>query len=120
LVRRAALTVPGLAATLHVAAAEYTDERPSGPWHTEWATLRTLLRRTVVAASQTSELLRNLRVDTDRMAANLAAVGDDVLAEQRATAEVTGRAAAPVYLGAADPIIDAALARARTFLEQPK
>jgi 3-carboxy-cis,cis-muconate cycloisomerase len=119
LVRRAALAAPGLAATLHIAAAEYSDERPSGPWHAEWATLRTLLRRTVVAASQTSELLRNLRVDPDRMAANLAAVADDVLAEQRATAEVTRRAPSPTYLGATDAIINAVLVRARTFLEQP-
>lgn len=43
LIRRAALTTPQLASALHVAAAETTDERSAGPWHAEWATLRTLL-----------------------------------------------------------------------------
>ena len=57
LVRRAALTTPQLAATLHLAAAEATDERSSGPWHAEWATLRTLLRRAVVAGDQATDLL---------------------------------------------------------------
>ena len=46
LVRRAALTTPQLAATLHLAAAGSVDERADGAWHAEWATLRTLLRRT--------------------------------------------------------------------------
>ncbi len=54
LVRRAALTTPQLAATLHLAAAEAADERSAGPWHAEWATLRTLLRRAVVAGDQTA------------------------------------------------------------------
>lgn len=117
LIRRAALAAPGLASTLHVAAAETTDERSAGPWHAEWATLRTLLRRTVVAASQTSALLRDLRVDPERMAANLAAVADDIVAEQRAMAEIADRPSAPAYLGAADAIVDATLSRARAFLE---
>ena len=38
LVRRAALTAPGLGATLHTAAALAVDERPDGSWHAEWAT----------------------------------------------------------------------------------
>ena len=46
LVRRAALTTPQLAATLHLAAAEQVDERADGAWHVEWATLATLVRRT--------------------------------------------------------------------------
>ena len=33
------------------------DERPDGAWHAEWATLRTLARRTVTAGAQTAELL---------------------------------------------------------------
>ena len=45
LVRRAALTTPQLAATLHLAAADQVDERADGAWHAEWDTLR-LLRRT--------------------------------------------------------------------------
>src|SRR4029079_1281372 len=35
LVRRAALTTPQLAATLHLAAAEQVDERGGGAWHAE-------------------------------------------------------------------------------------
>ena len=73
LVRRAALTTPQLAATLHLAAADQVDERADGAWHAEWDTLRLLARRTAVAASQTAELLEGLRVHPDRMAANLEA-----------------------------------------------
>jgi 3-carboxy-cis,cis-muconate cycloisomerase len=73
LVRRASLTTPMLAATLHLAAADQVDERADGAWHAEWDTLRLLARRTVVATSQTAELLSGLRVHADRMAANLAA-----------------------------------------------
>lgn len=58
LVRRAALTAPALASTMHAASATTGDQRPDGAWHSEWATLRTLGRRTVVAASQTTELLQ--------------------------------------------------------------
>ena len=54
LIRRAAITAPDLAATLHTAAALAVDERPDGAWHAEWATLRTLARQTVVAAAQTT------------------------------------------------------------------
>ena len=72
LIRRAALTTPMLAATLHLAASDQVDERADGAWHAEWDTLRLLARRTVVASSQTAELLAGLRVHPDRMAANLA------------------------------------------------
>ena len=73
LVRRAALTTPMLAATLHLAAADQVDERADGAWHAEWDTLRLLARRTAVAVSQTAELVAGLTVHPDRMAANLAA-----------------------------------------------
>ena len=73
LVRRAAVTTPQLAATLHLAAADQVDERADGAWHAEWDTLRLLARRTAVATSQTAELLEGVRVHPDRMAANLAA-----------------------------------------------
>ena len=69
LVRRAALTLPGLAAQLHLAAADTRDERPDGAWHTEWPALATMSRRALVASSQTAELVADLRVDTARMAA---------------------------------------------------
>lgn len=107
LIRRAALAGPPLAATLHVAAASAVDERPDGAWHVEWATLRTLARRTVVAGSQASELVAGLRVDAGRMAATLAAARPGIDAERD---KVGGEGA---YLGANDQLIDAALARAQ-------
>jgi 3-carboxy-cis,cis-muconate cycloisomerase len=72
LIRRATLTTPLLAATLHLCAADQVDERADGAWHAEWDTLRILVRRTSVAASQTADLVEGLRVHPDRMAANLA------------------------------------------------
>ena len=87
LIRRSALTGPPLASTLHLAAATNVDERPDGSWHAEWATLRDLARRTVVAASQASELITGLVVDEDRMAANLAAAAG-IEAEQQAMADL--------------------------------
>jgi 3-carboxy-cis,cis-muconate cycloisomerase len=77
LVRRAALTTPLLAAQLHLAAADQHDERPDGAWHTEWATLATLSRRTLAAASQAAELLAGLRVDTAAMARHLPGSPED-------------------------------------------
>jgi 3-carboxy-cis,cis-muconate cycloisomerase len=109
LIRRAALAAPPLAATVHAAAAARVDERPDGAWHVEWATLRTLARRTVAAGSQTADLLTGLRVHADRMAATLAAARPGIDAEQR---KIAGNTAEP-YLGASDAIIDAALDRAR-------
>jgi 3-carboxy-cis,cis-muconate cycloisomerase len=116
LIRRAALTAPPLAATLHAASAASVDERADGGWHAEWATLRTLARRTVVAAAHASELLAGLEVNTERARANLAAAGD-VLAEQRSMTELTGRAALPGYTGATDHLIDAVLQRAHHHLK---
>jgi 3-carboxy-cis,cis-muconate cycloisomerase len=117
LIRRASLATPSLGATLHAASAGSVDERSDGGWHAEWATLRTLARRTVVAAAQTTQLLAGLVVDTDRAAANLAAAGD-LLAEQRSMVELTGRAALSGYTGATDHLIDAALQRARHHLKE--
>jgi 3-carboxy-cis,cis-muconate cycloisomerase len=107
LIRRAALTNPPLAATLHAAAAAAVDERPDGGWHAEWFTLRTLARHTATAAAQATELLTGLRVHPGRMAATLAAARPGIDAEQR-------KFSAPgPYRGATDEIIDAAVARAR-------
>jgi 3-carboxy-cis,cis-muconate cycloisomerase len=117
LIRRAALTAPALGATLHAASAASGDERSDGGWHAEWATLRTLTRRTVVAATQTSELLAGLHIDAERAAANLAAASD-VLAEQRSMSELTGRPVYSKYTGAIDHLIDAVLQRARHHLKE--
>jgi 3-carboxy-cis,cis-muconate cycloisomerase len=62
LVRRAALTTPQLAATLHLCAADQVEERADGAWHAEWDTLRLLARRTATATSQTADLLAGLQV----------------------------------------------------------
>jgi 3-carboxy-cis,cis-muconate cycloisomerase len=117
LIRRTALTAPALGATLHAASSASVDERSDGGWHAEWATLRILTRRTVVAAGQTTELLSSLSIDTNRAAANLSAAGD-VLAEQRSMTELTGRPASSDYVGASDHLVDAVLQRARQHLKE--
>lgn len=114
LIHRAALAAPALAATLHLAAATANDDRPDGAWHTEWATLRTLTRRTLTAADQSAELLAGLTADVDAMARNLAQAAG-AHAEQRAMAEIAGAAPADSYLGATDLIIARAIDRARRF-----
>jgi 3-carboxy-cis,cis-muconate cycloisomerase len=117
LIRRAALAAPALGATLHTASAAGVDERSDGGWHAEWATLRTLTRRTVVAAAETTELIETLKVDAERAKVNLAAAGD-VLAEQRSMAELAGRSAHSDYIGAIDHLVDAVLQRARHHLKE--
>ena len=116
LIRRAALTAAPLGATLHTAAAASVDERSDGAWHAEWATLRTLARRSVVAAAHASELVTGLRVDAARAATNLSAA-EGLLSEQKSMTELTGRPALPDYTGAADRLVDATLGRARRFIK---
>ncbi len=89
LVRRAALTTPQLAATLHVAAASQVDDRADGGWHVEWATVRDLVRRTLTAASQSVDLVGGLEVRADRMAATLAAA--DAVGPRRAARDGRSR-----------------------------
>jgi 3-carboxy-cis,cis-muconate cycloisomerase len=113
LVRRAALAAPQLAATLHLGAAGQVDQRADGAWHVEWPTLRTLLRRTLVAGSQVTDLLTGLHVDAARMAQTLAAAREDVTAEQRAMAALAGHEPTGDYLGAATALVDGVLDRAR-------
>ena len=119
LIRRAALTAPGLGAQLHLAAAEFVDERADGAWHTEWQVLATLGRHTLTAAAQTAELLAGLHIDTGRMARLVSSAGTALLAEERNLAGFVGRAGDidddPMhYLGSSDAIIDAVLERARS------
>lgn len=118
LVRRAALAGPAHASALHLASAEQVDERADGGWHLEWQTLALLLRQTLVAGSQTTDLLRGLVVDTGRAAARLCEVEHDVRAEQRSLAALTGRVPEPTYDGLAGDLVDEALARARAHLEE--
>jgi 3-carboxy-cis,cis-muconate cycloisomerase len=126
LIRRAALTMPGLVAQLHLAAATVVDERPDGAWHVEWSTLATLSRHAVTAGSQTAELLDGLHVDTGRMAAVVKARSSALLAEQRSIGALFDSGFEPDrdrrretdfdpshYLGATGSVIDQILARAR-------
>ena len=116
LLRRAALAAPQLGATLHLAAAGQVDERADGAWHAEWGTLALLLRRTVVAGSQATDLVTGLRVRTDRMSATLDAAGADVLAEQRSMAALADRPPRDGYRGLDTELVDAAVRRAHTVL----
>jgi len=118
LIRRAALTAPALAATLHLAAALAGDERPDGAWHAEWPVLHDLARRAVVAASHTSELVRGLHVETARMGATAAGAWRDLTAERRSIAAFAGgEPADDDYLGIADTAVTTVLARANAYLE---
>lgn len=127
LVRRASITAPGFAATLHLAAAGAVDERPPGEWHAEWATVRALSRITAVAASQLAELLTGLQVHGDVMRARAEAAGPQLLSERAAirelvpapseVTEAAADAAPESYLGASDRYLGAAVQRGRTWLE---
>ncbi|MCY1676695.1 lyase family protein [Pseudarthrobacter sp. SL88] len=81
LVRSAALQAPQLAAQLHVAAANFNDERPDGAWHTEWPALRQLLALALGAAGHARELAEGLQVFPDAMRRNLDLSGPLLLAE---------------------------------------
>ncbi|MEO5534047.1 MAG: lyase family protein [Pseudolysinimonas sp.] len=102
----AATRAPFLGAALH-AAAVTVDERPDGAWHSEWSTLRDLLRLAGGAAATGLELADGLRVHTSVIAANVAAAADDLLAE---SAKFGGAATPADYLGSADELTTRMLA----------
>ena len=81
LIRSAALQAPGLAAQLHLAAANFNDERPDGAWHSEWQALRGLLRLALGAATQLRELAEGLRIFPEAMRRNLDISGPLLLSE---------------------------------------
>ena len=81
LVRSAALQAPGHAAQLHLAAANFNDERPDGAWHSEWPALRQLLRLGHGAAVQLRELAAGLQVFPQAMRRNLDLTGPLLLSE---------------------------------------
>lgn len=81
LVRSAALQAPALAGQLHLAAANFNDERPDGAWHTEWPALRELLALALGAAGHVRELAEGLQVFPDGMRRNLDLAGPLLLAE---------------------------------------
>ncbi len=63
---------PGLVATA-LASMEQEHERAAGAWQAEWGTYTELLSLAGSATAWTRELLHELRVDPERMRANLAA-----------------------------------------------
>ncbi|WP_144672527.1 lyase family protein [Arthrobacter sp. U41] len=81
LVRSAALQAPGQAAQLHLAAANFNDERPDGAWHSEWPALRQLLRLGLGASVQLRELAEGLQVFPGAMRRNLDLAGPLLLSE---------------------------------------
>lgn len=81
LVRSAALQAPNLAAQLHLAAANFNDERPDGAWHSEWPAFRQLLRLALGAAGHLRELTEGLQVFPDAMRRNLELSGPLLLSE---------------------------------------
>ena len=113
LLSAAALQAPALAAQLHTAAST-VDERPDGAWHAEWQSLRMLLRAVGGSAATGVELARDLRVHEDRIAANLAAAAEDLLAERARHAE--GPAEPADYVGDAGLLTDRLIAAAREEL----
>ena len=88
--RACAMRVPGLVATMLAAMSDQEHERAAGAWQAEWGTLSDLLSLTGSAVAWTAEMLSELEVDPERMRANLGS--------------------ADVDLGAADELIDRALA----------
>ncbi|MGO1052255.1 class-II fumarase/aspartase family protein [Crossiella sp. CA198] len=85
----AAAQAPGLVGTLFsLRAQEY--QRAAGHWHAEWRPLSELVRVTGAAAYWLAESLDRLRVDPERLRANLDCTGGVLLAE-RVTAALTGR-----------------------------
>ncbi|MGW5333352.1 lyase family protein [Streptomyces bauhiniae] len=83
LIRSAALQAPVLAAGL-TQCLTTEDERSAGAWHAEWTLLRESLRLTGGAAHTALDLARGLTVHPDRMRANLALTGGQIVSERLA------------------------------------
>jgi 3-carboxy-cis,cis-muconate cycloisomerase len=73
--RACARQAPGLVATL-LASMEQEHERAAGAWHAEWRPLRELLVSTGSAAAWLRSCLEGLRVNPERMRANLGTPAD--------------------------------------------
>ncbi|MET0135272.1 MAG: 3-carboxy-cis,cis-muconate cycloisomerase [Kibdelosporangium sp.] len=80
LITAAVRQVPGLVSTM-LAAMVQEHERAAGGWHAEWETLSSLLRLVGGAAARTRDLLTGLRVDRERMRANVDLTGGLVMTE---------------------------------------
>ncbi|MFJ1790967.1 3-carboxy-cis,cis-muconate cycloisomerase [Kitasatospora griseola] len=95
LIRSAALQVPVIATGLTQCLVT-EDERSGGVWHAEWQLLREALRLTGGAAHTAVELADGLQVRPERMTANLALTGSQIVSERVSAvlAPLLGRAAA--------------------------
>lgn len=127
LLKRTAVSAPQHVAALFTAAAASVDERPDGAWHAEWPALRELLRLGVVAASQLRELCEGLRIDPERMAANLRRSGPALLSERIGAAlsplvedraEATGRQRLQQVLAGAGSDVNAAVDAIAALLDE--
>jgi 3-carboxy-cis,cis-muconate cycloisomerase len=122
LIRSAALQVPLMAAGLtQCMVAE--DERSAGVWHAEWNLLRECLRLTGGAAHTAVELVSGLEVRPERMSANLALTGSQIVSERVAAvlAPVLGKAAARDLLTRASAAASrSGLALHRTLAAEPE
>jgi 3-carboxy-cis,cis-muconate cycloisomerase len=107
LARACALQARASAGVL-VAALPQEHERAAGAWHAEWTALSDAFAYAGGAASWLRETLDGLEVDTERMRAN---IGEAVLSEAARFAPEAQRA--EDYLGAADALVDRALAEYR-------
>lgn len=85
LITAAAKRIPGLVATM-LAAMPQEHERAAGAWHAEWETLSSLCGLLRTASARASDLLTGLRVDRERMRANVDMTGGLVMAEAVVTA----------------------------------
>jgi 3-carboxy-cis,cis-muconate cycloisomerase len=70
IVLSAAIRVPGLVAALLTAMVQ-EHERGLGNWQAEWDTLPEIFRLTAAALDRTLDIARGMRVDPEKMAANL-------------------------------------------------
>ncbi|MBP2324271.1 3-carboxy-cis,cis-muconate cycloisomerase [Kibdelosporangium banguiense] len=95
LITAAVKQIPGLVSTM-LAAMPQEHERAAGSWHAEWETLNSLFSLTRGAAARLADLLGGLRVDKDRMRANVDMTDGLVMAEAvvSALAKEIGRAKA--------------------------
>ncbi|KNB50031.1 lyase family protein [Streptomyces caatingaensis] len=95
MIRTAALQVPAFALVL-TQQLPAEDERSAGAWHAEWLPLRECLRLVGGAARTAVELAEGLEVRAERMRANLALTGGQMVSERVAAvlARRVGRGAA--------------------------
>ncbi|HEY1275852.1 MAG TPA: 3-carboxy-cis,cis-muconate cycloisomerase [Thermoleophilaceae bacterium] len=107
LVRACAPQVQAQAGVL-VAAMAQEHERAAGAWHSEWEALSRALELTGGAGARAREMVEGLRIDPERMRANLDATGGLLMAEH-VMVVLTEKVGGPE----ASRLVEAAASRAR-------